>query len=205
MDPFSDKMGFGEHKSLAIELLQATIDILESNNIKYFLISGTLLGLVRHNDFIPWDDDIDIIADSTILDKLDIIVNKNKDLNFINRQYIVKTFFRNKGPPIRGNGAREWRKHVVNGKGLYRFPFIDIFIYTQKDNILTFFNKKWDAEQFFPEDKVPFLGLNVSVPRAPHYFLSLNYGDNYMTVYKSSSYNHKKEESIRKVVTKTIA
>lgn len=41
-------------------LLKAIDDVCRRNNIKYFLAGGSTLGAIRHNDMIPWDDDIDI-------------------------------------------------------------------------------------------------------------------------------------------------
>lgn len=43
-----------------LDLLKKFIQVCDKYNIKYFITAGSLLGVIRHGGFIPWDDDIDI-------------------------------------------------------------------------------------------------------------------------------------------------
>lgn len=52
--------------------------VLQKNKIEYLLFSGTALGAVRHQGFIPWDDDLDI---AVMRDDYDALLNAlKKDL-----------------------------------------------------------------------------------------------------------------------------
>ena len=57
MRPITD---LDELKKIELEILKQVHAFCEEKDISYCLAYGTLLGAIRHNGFIPWDDDIDI-------------------------------------------------------------------------------------------------------------------------------------------------
>jgi phosphorylcholine metabolism protein LicD len=47
-------------QKIRLRIFKNFYNICHNNNIKFSLCEGSLLGCIRYNDFVPWDDDIDI-------------------------------------------------------------------------------------------------------------------------------------------------
>ena len=43
-----------------VQILKDFVYVCDKYDLKYFAVYGTALGTVRHEGFIPWDDDIDV-------------------------------------------------------------------------------------------------------------------------------------------------
>lgn len=63
-----------------LKILKSVDTFCKKHKIRYWLDFGTLLGAYRHNDFIPWDDDVDIGMLREDYDKMIKLFNQeNKD------------------------------------------------------------------------------------------------------------------------------
>jgi lipopolysaccharide cholinephosphotransferase len=73
-----------------LRILKFLCAFLDAHNLCYYLVFGTLLGSVRHNGFIPWDDDIDIAMPRDDYNKLlafsDTVFGSSFKLHEITRQ-----------------------------------------------------------------------------------------------------------------------
>lgn len=183
---YSRMDGFGEFRNDAIELFQTCIDLLDRYHVDYFLTSGTLLGLVRHKDFIPWDDDIDLVVSNRFCLVLSDIMRDLAKMNLIMHQW---------QPP------HMYKMHFID-KGIqhagYKWPFIDIFVYTFHGKYeIHFFKKSWPIHWFLPAERVLFHDRKVSIPRMSHTFLCCLYGPKYLTEFKRWTYSHRHERDLR--------
>ena len=56
------------------------INLLNENNIPYWLCQGTLLGIIRDNKLIEWDHDIDIAVWSGVVEKNILLICCQKQI-----------------------------------------------------------------------------------------------------------------------------
>lgn len=116
-----------------IEILDEFVRVCKKNNLKYFLVGGTLLGAVRHEGFIPWDDDIDIGMPREDYEKFIKIANEE-----LNEKYFIHYFTNDKNYYL--NFLKVKKKNTFFDEGMlegidtYKNIWIDIFPYDKVEN-----------------------------------------------------------------------
>ena len=58
-------------------------EVLDRNNLQFFAHSGTMLGCVRHQGMIPWDDDLDFMMEEVFEDQLLAVIPELEQLGIL--------------------------------------------------------------------------------------------------------------------------
>lgn len=95
-----------EIQKLESDALKVILEICRKIDVECFLIGGTALGAIRHNDFIPWDDDIDVG-----MIRNDYVKFLKEAPEYLPNNYYLQTPYNNKVNPyfyskLRINGTR---------------------------------------------------------------------------------------------------
>ncbi len=126
--------------AIELDLIRKFVEVCDKHGLRYFMDGGTLLGAVRHQGFIPWDDDADMIMPREDYNKLwNVAAEEFKEPYFFQTTLSEDRFFRTHAQlrnSLTTGFVEEDREKDIN-KGIY----IDIFVL---DNIPDgFFKKQW--------------------------------------------------------------
>ena len=120
------------------DMLKALDVICAKYNIDYFVLFGTALGTVRHQGFIPWDDDIDVGMLRKDYDRLkQVPVQEWKGLKLVDPG--MEPFYHEKVfPRIYKPGTilefEKWKKYTYNPNDIKKPVWIDIFLFDYVDS-----------------------------------------------------------------------
>ena len=199
--PFKSVWSVEDKREMRVFLTKSQ-EIMRNNQIDMVAMYDTLLGLVRHQGVIPWNDGLSFVVDKN-----------RKDLLFSLRDKFA----------VAGIGLTAFSPHVTKMYPLnkplipgrnWSWPFIDIRYYTKKGNKITvpqgginvctslwchWFPSadEFSADDFFPLRTNLFEGVPLNIPNKVDDILNSFYGRDWEVSCQSSTYNHHQEKGKR--------
>ena len=120
-----------------MDIMREIDRICRKHNLTYFLSCGTLLGVVRHKGFIPWDDDMDIDMTRENYDKFIAACKTGLNPEFRLQTWITDPNYHNGFAKIllKGTCAIEKRgETTLCEKGVFVdiFPWDNIYMHNRR-------------------------------------------------------------------------
>ena len=172
------------NKVKAFDNLRDAYDILIKHGVKCCLFCGTLLGIYRDNDFISYDDDVDIWADTTTLQNRIKIEDELRQVGF----YVPPMGDKDKPVDPKTNAPFSDTVAIRNGEKVEIWWFAKIGnqyvydIYRQPPCI------KHDEKYYHDFPQVIFKGKLFNVPHYTEEYVALLYGFDWRIPQKGKKY-----------------
>jgi lipopolysaccharide cholinephosphotransferase len=174
----------GQNGVDALKMLIKITDLLDDLQIDYILEGGTLLGIVREQRLLPWDNDMDLTITENKVQRLPQLVSGLKKLGYIVR---TKHFEKNSDPFVKGAPriikARTRKFYFIKGP-----VKLEIFIKYKKDDQYYWQvgPRKKSAHTSFYENLTTydFAGKAFKVPAECIRYLETRFGEGWKTPVK---------------------
>ena len=126
-------MGMGSelsaHQKLLLEMLKDFDAVCRRHGIRYQLFAGSALGAVRHNGFIPWDDDLDVILSRSEYERFfrEAAMDFDPEIYYVQQEH--SPHWSMHFSKLRRNGTTCIEKYHPKDPGIHQGVYIDIFPY----------------------------------------------------------------------------
>ena len=156
-------------------MINDTRDILTGIRVEHAAIAGTLLGMLRHRNFIPWDDDIDVYIRLRDTEKVASAIRNHT-------KYCTVPFW----------GGIKLFECNTKSKTQYKwsYPYIDIFTYKGKSEA---FRKKLD-DMVWPAQEMYLQELKMLIPKDPNSYLVSKFGRDWKSSCVPTLWDHRLEK-----------
>ncbi len=164
-------VGFFEEKDVIMRHLHDFFAVTNEGGVQACIMFGTLLGKLRHDDFIPWDDDVDIV-----IFNFDAFLQRCVP-ELEQKGYIVELDIRD-GKRMGCRIFHENNREIPNNPAL-RFPWIGIWEHEVVDERLIVLppeKVRYEQADFLPLRLANFLGMSVGIPQNPVNILNTYFG-----------------------------
>ena len=117
-------------KQIQDKILETMIHVdklCRDNNIDYYIMGGTAIGAVRHQGFIPWDDDLDIFMTPENYEKFKSVFSTQNDSKFVIQEWRLGNSLLEYAK-VRMNGTTFIEANFKENRDMHHGVYIDIMI-----------------------------------------------------------------------------